>query len=141
MIEIHPQLTVPEHEIAFRTSRSSGPGGQNVNKVESRVELLFDLEASESLKDEQRERLRERLATRISRSGVLRVVSQKYRTQAANKDAALRRFVELVAEALEEAKPRKPKRKPKGVERRRLQEKRRQSEKKKLRSRQDRWQE
>ncbi len=128
MVQITPQLEIPDQELAFATSRSSGPGGQNVNKVESRVTLLFDLAASASLSDEQKERLRERLRGRISRAGVLRVVAQKHRTQAANREAALARFGELVREALSEEAPRRPTRQPAAAKRRRLEEKRRRGE-------------
>ncbi|HRC87610.1 MAG TPA: alternative ribosome rescue aminoacyl-tRNA hydrolase ArfB, partial [Thermoanaerobaculia bacterium] len=101
MVEIASGLSVPESELLFETSRSGGPGGQNVNKVESRVTLLFDLGASTSLSAEQKARIRERLATRISRSGVLRVVSSRHRTQGANKKAVLERLAELLQDALE----------------------------------------
>jgi ribosome-associated protein len=132
-IEVNPQLTLPEREISFETSTSSGPGGQNVNKVETRVTLLFDLGASDSLAPEQKERIRERLATRINKAGVLRVVSQKHRSQSANRQVATERFAALLAEALEETPPRKTTRPSRTARRRRLQNKRRRSEIKKLR--------
>ncbi len=125
MIEIDRQLSIPEEELRYITSRSSGPGGQNVNKVETRVTLLFDLDASPSLDDEQKERLRRRLRTRINREGVLRVVAQKHRTQGANREAARERFVELLRRALARAPRRKPTRVPAAVRERRLEEKRR----------------
>src|SRR3954453_10707281 len=100
MIPIDDNLAIPEEELSFATSRSGGPGGQNVNKLETRVTLRFDLAASPSLSEEQKSRLRERLSTRITRSGVLHVTAQKHRTQGANRDAALERFAELLREAL-----------------------------------------
>lgn len=100
MIEIAPGLAVADGELRFVASRSGGPGGQNVNKVETRVTLLFDLDGSPSLTEGQRRRLRERLAGRISVDGILRVSSQRHRSQAANRRAALERFVELLAQAL-----------------------------------------
>jgi ribosome-associated protein len=121
-------IAIPGDELDFRTSRSSGPGGQNVNKVETRVTLLFDLEASSCLSDEQKARLRERLASRINKEGVLRVVSQKHRTQKANREAALERFQLLIADALSEQAPRRPTRTPRAARKRRLEAKRRRAE-------------
>ena len=100
MIEIDDSLAIPDEEVSFVTSRSGGPGGQNVNKLETRVTLRFDLAASPSLTDEQKSRLRERLATRITRAGILHVTSQKHRTQAENREAAVARFAELLREGL-----------------------------------------
>ena len=129
----HPtSLEIPETEVSFATSRSSGPGGQNVNKVESRVTLLFDLAASPSLSDEQRRRVASRLATRINKAGVLRVVAQQHRTQAANREAALARFADLLAGALRPRPPRRQTRPPAAAARR-LAAKRRKSRLKELR--------
>ena len=108
MIEIAPGLAIPEGELRFTASRSGGPGGQNVNKVATRVTLTFDVGGSPSLSPDQKARIRERLATRISGDGVLRVVSQRHRTQAANRKAAVERFVELLRVALAEEPPRVP---------------------------------
>ena len=130
---VNPELTIPRSELRFETSRSSGPGGQNVNKVETRVTLLFDLEGSQSLTAGQKERLTRRLAGRINRAGLVRVVSQRHRTQAANRKASEERFVELVRDALERRKTRRPTRKPKRAERARLEDKRKRSQVKDLR--------
>jgi ribosome-associated protein len=100
VIEVAPGVTLADDEVRFVASRSQGPGGQNVNKVASRVTLLFDLDGSASLTAEQRRLIHERLAGRISAEGVLRVSSQRHRGQAANRRAALERFVELLAQAL-----------------------------------------
>lgn len=108
MLEIAPGLAIPEGELRFTASRSGGPGGQNVNKVATRVTLIFDAGGSPSLSPDQKACIRERLATRISRDGVLRVVSQRHRTQAANRKAAVERFVELLRVALAEEPPRVP---------------------------------
>lgn len=134
MIEIGDGLAIPDEEVSFVTSRSGGPGGQNVNKLETRVTLRFDLAASTSLTDEQKSRLRERLATRITRAGILHVTSQKHRTQADNRDAAIARFAELLREGLREETPRKKTRMPKAAKRRRVEAKRQRGLRKKERT-------
>lgn len=125
MVQVLDDLEIPEGELVFTTSRSSGPGGQNVNKVNTRVTLLFDVEGSAYLSAQQRELLRRRLPGRINRDGVLRVVSQRHRTQLANREAVLQRFAALLREALTEAPERVPVEIPARVERKRLEEKRR----------------
>jgi ribosome-associated protein len=127
-------LEIADDELQFTTSRSRGPGGQNVNKVSTRVTLLFDVENSPSLSDEQRELIRARLHGRINRAGILRVTSQRHRTQSANRDATIARFAALVAGALDEAPERVPTKVPQWVDERRLQEKRRRSRMKQERS-------
>jgi ribosome-associated protein len=133
-LEIAGGLALPEEEISFVTSRSGGPGGQNVNKLETRVTLRFDLAASPSLSDEQRSRLRERLATRVTRAGILHVTAQKHRSQSANREAALERFAELLREALREEAPRKKTRVSRAAKRRRVDEKKRHGQRKQERA-------
>ena len=123
MIEIAPGLAIPDAELGFAASRSGGPGGQNVNKVATKVTLTFDVASSPSLTDEQRSRIRSRLARRISKDGVLQVVSQRHRTQGANRAAALERFVELLRAALAADLPRLPTRPSRGAKERRVEEK------------------
>lgn len=106
VIEIIPGLVIPDEELRFTASRSGGPGGQNVNKVNSRVTLLFDVDGSRVLTVDQKARLRERLAGRISSAGLLRVVSQRHRTQAANRRAAQQRFEDVLRQALTDDPPR-----------------------------------
>ncbi|MGV8042279.1 MAG: alternative ribosome rescue aminoacyl-tRNA hydrolase ArfB [Thermoanaerobaculaceae bacterium] len=108
MLEIMPGVAIAEDELRFEVSRSGGPGGQNVNKVETRVAVLLDLERTSGLSPEQRQLVRDRLRTRVSRDGVLRVVSQKHRTQGANREAAVERLVELLRDALAPETPRVP---------------------------------
>jgi ribosome-associated protein len=133
-VEVNEELRIPEEEFAFTTSRSSGPGGQNVNKVSTRVTLLFDVERSPSLSPVQRDLVRRRLPGRINKDGILRVVSQRHRTQSANRDAAVRRFAELLGGALTEAPERVPVRVPAGAKERRLEDKRQRSRLKKERA-------
>ena len=123
MIEITAGLAIPEWELSFSASRAGGPGGQNVNKVATKVTLAFDVAGSPSLGAEQRARIGERLATRITRDGVLRVVSQRHRTQGANRAAALERFVELLRGALAPEAPRVATRPSRVAKQRRVAEK------------------
>jgi ribosome-associated protein len=120
MIRITDQVSIPEDELRFTATRSSGPGGQHVNKASTRVTLRFDLANSPSLTSDQKQLLLERLPTRISKQGVLRVVSQKTRSQAANREVALERFVELLQQALELRPERKPIKIPSAVKEKRI---------------------
>jgi ribosome-associated protein len=120
-----PGLVIPLRELLFSFSRSGGPGGQNVNKVSTRVTLSFDVGASPSLSADQKRLLRARLGTRMSGEGVLRVVCQATRSQAANREQAIERFAALVAAALKQKKPRRRTRVTAGARERRLEEKKR----------------
>ncbi len=128
MIRLTDTLIVAEKDIAYKFSRSTGPGGQNVNKLNTRVTLLFDVGDCQTLTDEQRNHLLTRLSSRISRDGFLKVVSQRHRTQQANRKAALNRLAELLTAALVERPVRKPTVVPYGAHQRRLRHKSRRSE-------------
>jgi len=123
MIEINPSVSIPESELRFRASRSSGPGGQNVNKVNSRITIEFDLDGSPSLSDEQKAKIREKLAARISTEGILQVSSQKFRTQRGNRDEAIAQFARLLRAALHEKPRRKKTKVSKAAKQRRLDDK------------------
>jgi len=134
MIEIPGETFINEDELVFKVSRSSGPGGQNINKVNTRITLLFDVANCGSLSDLQKQRILSRLATRADKNGVLRVVSQKFRTQRANRNAAVERLQELLTGALKTRPIRKKSKVSYAAKQRRLEEKRRRSLLKRQRS-------
>jgi ribosome-associated protein len=117
-------LAIPESAITFTASRSSGPGGQNVNKVSSRVTLSFNVSASTVLSKDQKRKISSRLTTRINKEGVLRIVSQKTRSQEMNRTDALERFSDLLCRALTDQRSRIKTRVPAGAKERRIEEKR-----------------
>lgn len=134
MIRIDDNLSIPEAELVFTASRSSGPGGQHANTSSTRVTLWFHVDASPSLNDAQRQRIRRYLRKRINREGWLHVTAQDSRSQSANRRAATARFTEMLGRALQSPSKRIPTRRPKSADRFRLEEKRRQSLRKKHRS-------
>lgn len=120
MIEIHPGVGISEHELTFSFERSPGPGGQNVNKVNTRVTLHFDVIKSTSLSHQQKAMLKKSLASRITQEGVLKIISSKERTQLANRRAAVNRFITLMGEAFRVPEPRKKTVPPASAARKRL---------------------
>ena len=127
MLKIKEGILIKEDELSFTFSRSSKPGGQNVNKISSRVTLLFDVANSPNISAEHKHRIMTRLKTRVNKDGVLRVVSQRHRRQSANREAAVERFIELLQEALKPVKPRKKSRISLAAKKRRLSGKKRRS--------------
>ncbi|OHB55708.1 MAG: hypothetical protein A2173_05670 [Planctomycetes bacterium RBG_13_44_8b] len=127
MIEITDKIFISEDELVFKTSRSSGPGGQNVNKVNTRVTLLFDVANCKSLGEEQKQRILNCLAGRTDKTGAIRIVSQKYRTQGANRKAAVEKLSRLLLDSLKKPLVRRKTKIPLAAKLRRLEGKRHRS--------------
>ena len=130
---VSPTLSIPLSELRFKFHRSSGPGGQNVNKLNTSVELQFDFVHSAVFSDEQRQRIAEKLAARLNSAGALSIQSERFRTQGRNRADCLSKLAALLAAALK-TQPKRKKTKPsRAAQARRLDSKRRHSEKKKNR--------
>jgi ribosome-associated protein len=134
MIQVTPAITIAEHELEERFMRSSGPGGQNVNKVESAVELRFDVAAS-SLPEEVKARLTTLAGKRMTAEGVLLIDAREHRTQFQNRAAARERLLELVRQAARRPKRRKKTRPHRAAREARLESKLRRSRTKARRGR------
>ena len=128
-LPVRPGLAIPLAEVELRTSRSSGPGGQHANVTASRVEAVFDVGASETLSEEQKARIAARLGPRVTST------AQDTRSQARNRELALRRLAEKIAAGLAEPARRRPTRPTRASRERRLEEKRRAGERKRGRRR------
>lgn len=133
MLPVSDAVSIPLAELRFRFSRSSGPGGQHVNRSATQVELLFDVTGSPSLSDEQRALVLRRLSGYIDTDGVLHLVSSSTRSQLRNREEVTLRFARLMERALRPSKPRRPTRPTGAARARRLEEKRRRSQAKRLR--------
>jgi len=136
-LEITPQLSIPLQEIEFKFIRSSGPGGQYVNKVSTAVQLRFDVVHSPSLPDEIRQRLLQLAGHRISKEGLLIIEAHTQRSQQGNRKEALNRLIALLRKASQRRKIRYRTKPPAAARRKRLEAKRRRSELKKMRARID----
>ena len=129
------EISIPRAELDFRTSRSSGAGGQHVNKTSSRVEISWNILKSIALSEEQRDLLMKKLGARVSEEGAVRVVASDTRSQLRNRQAAEQRLGDLIAKSLTVQKKRKPTRKPRAANEARLTEKKKHSDKKRNRQR------
>lgn len=138
MLRIGPGIAIPEEELHEEFMRSSGPGGQHVNKTSTAVRLRFDAAHSPSLPEDIRERALKLAGNRATDAGEILIDAQQYRSQERNRHDARRRLTELLERAARPPKKRRKTRPSKAAHERRLQEKRRRSEKKQMRGRVDR---
>lgn len=132
-IIVNRRIRIPESELTFRFSRSGGPGGQNVNKVSTRVEVIFDVAASPSLSDEDRSRVAAYAGARITKEGKLTVASERSRSQWKNREMAIERLVALLRASLAPQKRRIATVPTAGSRSKKLHSKKKQSEKKQRR--------
>ena len=133
ILTVTEELRLPRAELAYRASRSGGPGGQHVNTSSTRVELVWNVAASPSLSAAQRERIEHKLANRINAEGELLLAESGSRSQHRNREAVTERLVELLREALHVPKRRRKTRPPRASRERRLRSKKHRSEIKRLR--------
>jgi ribosome-associated protein len=135
MLQVTPDIAIEESELVERFVRSSGPGGQNVNKVSTAVQLRFDVERSPSLDDRVRQRLRTLAGSRLTVDGVLVIEARRHRTQAQNREDARERLIELVREAAKRPTRRRATRPTRAARERRVEAKKQRSERKQTRGR------
>ena len=134
VLAVNDSLSIPRGELDVRVSRSSGAGGQHVNKTSSRVEIFWNIQTSRALSDEQRTRLLDKLSSRLTTEGSVRVVASDMRSQLRNRDLAEERLAELVRRALLVPRKRKPTRPTRAAKEARLETKKKHSNKKRDRT-------
>src|SRR5690606_28428058 len=125
------------NELTFKATRSSGAGGQHVNKVSSKIELIYNLEASSVFNEEEKERLQNKLQNRLTKEGILMLQCDESRSQHKNKELVIKRFLELIEKSLIVPKKRIPTKIPRTVIKKRLKSKRNLSDKKSFRKKPD----
>jgi ribosome-associated protein len=129
----HPSIENIRPELLFTSSRSSGPGGQNVNKVNSKITLHWNVSQSTVLTEEEKATIHHKLATHITNEGVLQITSQEARSQLQNKEIAIQKLKQLLTKAFAKKKARKPTKPSKAAKQKRIQQKKQHGEKKKWR--------
>lgn len=127
-VVVNSEVTIPRSELTYRATRAGGPGGQHVNTSSTKVELSWDVSGSQSITDEQRARIAEKLATRIAEDGVLRLTSAGSRSQHQNKEDVTERFGKMIAQALHKPKPRRKTKPSRASKEARLKSKKKRSE-------------
>ncbi len=133
MLFVSPKISIPERELLVSAARSSGPGGQRVNKADTRAVLRWNVRRSHSLPDDVRTRFLNRYGSRLTKDGTLILESQTHRNHAANAKDCRQRLKSMLLSVASPAVPRKPSRPTRGSVRRRLQQKRKHSERKRFR--------
>jgi ribosome-associated protein len=131
---ITSKLSIPAREITFVYGTSTGPGGQHVNRVATKATLLFDINRSNSLTPLQKQRIHEKLKTRVNKLGVLRVASSKFKSQKNNRQVSIDRFIELIRESIKPVRKRKATKVPYSSKRKRVIAKKNRGETKRLRN-------
>ena len=130
-------MEILKGDFVFKASRSSGPGGQNVNKLNTRITVFFNVAECAGFTDSQKKTILKKLATRSNKNGEIRVASQRFRTQVANRKAAVKKLTELIEEALRKRPVRKKTKSPNWADKKRLQDKTRRAQLKQQRTNRD----